>query len=416
VEPLDRLRLARKGVAVSAELLAQRVAERVIDIVVQAVDLNALLRQVDLNAPLQHVDLNALLARVDVNAPLRQVDVNAPLRQVDVNALLRQVDLNELLEEVDVDAVLDRVDINDVVARIDMEKLVEQTDLGAIIARSTGGIATEALDTVRSGAVGLDQFIDRWVTRVLRLRGPDPQAPRAHLNAEAPTISVRTHPSHWVSAQGHYAGTVSRFAAYLIDLTVSTVLYSLTLSLTSFVAEIVTGRPVSWYRDNIVVVIIYVAWQFFYFGFQWAANGRTMGMALLGVHVVQADGTRLDPWRGWIRSLTFPLGFLTLGLGFLGIFVQREHRALYDLIAGTAVVYAWDARAARFRFLARQAEPVVDAAAAPTPAKPVAVTADGPDPVGQADSEVGSDAFAESGPHPEPCATGEARRPRRDNG
>ena len=417
MEPLDRLRSARKGVADSAELLAQRVAERVIDIVVQAVDLNALLRQVDLNAPLQQVDLNALLARVDVNAPLKQVDVNAPLKQVDVNALLKQVDLNallkqvdlnELLEEVDVDAVLDRVDINDVVARIDMEKLVEQTDLGAIIARSTGGIATEALDTVRSGAVGLDQFIDRWVTRLLRLKGPDPQAPRAHLNAEAPTMSVRTHPSHWVSAQGHYAGSVSRFAAYLIDLTVSTVLYSLTLSLISFVAEIVTGRTVSWHRGNIVVVIIYVAWQFIYFGFQWAADGSTMGMTLLGVHVVQADGTRLDPWRGWIRSLTFPLGFLTLGLGFLGIFVQREHRALYDLIAGTAVVYAWDARAARFRFLARQAEPVVDAAAAPTLAKPVAVTADGPGPVGQADSEVGSDTFAESGPHPEPSATGEA--------
>ena len=60
-----------------------------------------------------------------------------------------------------------------------------------------------------------------------------------------------------------------------------------------------------------------------------------------------------------MRSLTFPLGFLTLGLGFLGILVQREHRALYDLIAGTAVVYAWDAQAARLRFLARQAEPVV---------------------------------------------------------
>jgi hypothetical protein len=65
-----------------------------------------------------------------------------------------------------------------------------------------------------------------------------------------------------------------------------------------------------------------------------------------------------------VRSLTFPLGFLTLGLGFLGILVQREHRAVYDLIAGTAVVYAWDARAARLRFLARQAEPVVDAASA----------------------------------------------------
>jgi phage shock protein PspC (stress-responsive transcriptional regulator) len=37
--------------------------------------------------------------------------------------------------------------------------------------------------------------------------------------------------------------------------------------------------------------------------------------------------------------------------------VGREHRALHDVIAGTAVVYGWDARAARLRFLAREAEP-----------------------------------------------------------
>ena len=49
----------------------------------------------------------------------------------------------------------------------------------------------------------------------------------------------------------------------------------------------------------------------------------------------------------------FPLTVLLFGLGFPGILVQRERRALHDLIAGTAVVYAWDARAARLRFLAR---------------------------------------------------------------
>ena len=174
--PQDGSRSARKGVGASAELVAQRLAERVIDIVLQAVDINELL---------ELVDLNALLARVDVNAPLKQVDVNAPLKQVDLNALLKQVDLNELLEQVDVNAVLDRVDINDVVARIDMERLVEQTDLGAIIARLTGGLATQALDTMRSGAVGLDRRIDRWVTRLLRRKDPGPLAPHALLGPEA---------------------------------------------------------------------------------------------------------------------------------------------------------------------------------------------------------------------------------------
>ena len=36
---------------------------------------------------------------------------------------------------------------------------------------------------------------------------------------------------------------------------------------------------------------------------------------------------------------------------------QRDRRALQDLIAGTAVVYAWDTRAARLRFLERDAPP-----------------------------------------------------------
>jgi uncharacterized RDD family membrane protein YckC len=221
-------------------------------------------------------------------------------------------------------------------------------------------------------------------------------------------MSIRTHPSQWVSAQGQYAGSASRFAAYLIDLVASTVIYWLALQLISFVVEIVTGSPVSWHRNNIVVVIIYVAWQLLYFGFQWAADGSTWGMALLGVVVVRADGTRLHAWQGWVRSLTFPLGFLTLGLGFLGILVQREHRALYDLIAGTAVVYAWDAQSARLRYLARQAEPVVARADASALATPVAVTADDLSPAGQPDSEAGSDALAQSAPHPEPAAAGEA--------
>jgi len=79
-------------------------------------------------------------------------------------------------------------------------------------------------------------------------------------------------------------------------------------------------------------------------------------MAVLGIRVVRADGRTLEPRQGVVRALVFPLSFLLCGLGFLGIIVQREHRALHDLIAGTAVIYAWDARAARLRFLAREAE------------------------------------------------------------
>ncbi|HUD78056.1 MAG TPA: RDD family protein [Streptosporangiaceae bacterium] len=169
-------------------------------------------------------------------------------------------------------------------------------------------------------------------------------------------MSTRTPPAGWVSSQGHYAGAVSRFLAFVIDVLVSSGLAALGLAATALVVQVVTGHSVSWDRTNIVVAIIFVAWEFFYFGYSWAASGRTFGMAVLGVRVVRADGHGLDPWRGVVRALVFPLSFLFFGLGFLGILVQREHRALHDLIAGTAVIYAWDARAARIRFLARDAE------------------------------------------------------------
>ncbi len=169
-------------------------------------------------------------------------------------------------------------------------------------------------------------------------------------------MSTRAAPADLVSYQGHYAGSVSRFAAYVIDLAVSSGVFSLALAAISYAAQVVSGHSVHWSRSNIVVAILFAGWEFVYFGYSWAVSGRTFGMAVLGICVVRADGTTLGPKRGVLRALVFPLSFLFFGLGFLGILVQREHRALHDLIAGSAVIYAWDARAARLRFLARQAE------------------------------------------------------------
>ncbi len=182
-------------------------------------------------------------------------------------------------------------------------------------------------------------------------------------------MSTARHGQDRVTSQGHYAGSVSRFVAFIIDAAVSAGLFALGLAAASLVVQVVTGHSVHWTRANIAVAIIFVAWEFFYFGYSWAASGRTFGMAVLGVRVVRADGAALDPWRGVVRSLAFPLSFLCLGLGFLGILVQREHRALHDLIAGSCVVYAWDARAARLRFLAREAEASRNGSS-PAPAPP----------------------------------------------
>ena len=99
----------------------------------------------------------------------------------------------------------------------------------------------------------------------------------------------------WDRAQGHYAGLASRFVAYAVDVAVSTLLFTLILAAAAFIWSTLTGHSVSWSRSDAVIAVLFAAWSLLYFGYSWAASGRTPGMAALGVRVVRADGIRLDP-------------------------------------------------------------------------------------------------------------------------
>jgi hypothetical protein len=88
-------------------------------------------------------------------------------------------------------------------------------------------------------------------------------------------VSADAQAADWVTSQGHDAGSVSRFAAYVIDLAVSAGLFALGLAGTSLEAQVVTGHQVSWSRTNIVVAVMFAAWEFFYFGYSRAVSGRT---------------------------------------------------------------------------------------------------------------------------------------------
>jgi uncharacterized RDD family membrane protein YckC len=153
--------------------------------------------------------------------------------------------------------------------------------------------------------------------------------------------------------QGHYAGFASRFTAYVVDAAVTTGLFMLALAAVSFAVSVVTNKSVSWNTSDTWVGLVFLVWLFIYFAYSWAASGKTFGMALLGVRVVRSDGADAGGRRAVVRTLAFPLSFLLLGLGFIGILLGGRRRALHDVIAGTVVIYSWDARAARLRFLSR---------------------------------------------------------------
>ncbi len=155
------------------------------------------------------------------------------------------------------------------------------------------------------------------------------------------------------SLQGKYAGFASRFAAFAADVGVSVGVFMLTIAVISFAARVLTGKDIAWNRGDTWVVSAYAVWAFVYFSYSWAASGRTAGMALFGVRVVKDDGTDASGRQAVVRTLALPLSFLFLGLGFVGILLGDRRRALHDVIARTAVVYSWDAQAARLRFLSR---------------------------------------------------------------
>src|SRR5580698_3652592 len=122
------------------EQLAQSLAEHIVPLIVDAINIDAL---------------------------LDKVDVEKIIERVDIDQIVERVDIQKIIDRVDVQQIIERVDINAIVDKIDLDSLVEQTELGSIIARSTTGILTEVLDVIRSQGVGLDDFILRWGNRLI---------------------------------------------------------------------------------------------------------------------------------------------------------------------------------------------------------------------------------------------------------
>ena len=125
------------------EQLAQSLAEHIVPLIVDAIDIDAI---------------------------LDKVDVEKIIERVDVDKIVERVDVERIIERVDVEKIIERVDINAIIEKIDIDALVEQTELGSIIARSTTGVLTEILDVIRAQGAGLDDFIWRWGNRLIGRR------------------------------------------------------------------------------------------------------------------------------------------------------------------------------------------------------------------------------------------------------
>ena len=168
-------------------------------------------------------------------------------------------------------------------------------------------------------------------------------------------------PEMTVGRQGHYAGLISRLVAFAADVGASWGLYTLGIALFDTAFKLVVGRSYNLTNHQVLALVLLGLWEFVYFSYQWAVSGKTLGMAVFGLQVVTTQGGPIGVRQAVVRTLALTASLAFPPIAFLGIVYQRERRAFDDLVAGTAVVYCWDARAARLRWMART-ESVVERA------------------------------------------------------
>lgn len=156
------------------------------------------------------------------------------------------------------------------------------------------------------------------------------------------------------SLQGHYAGFISRFVAYVIDLVViSLALFIITwtvnttidlLNLDS-VAAAVAINNIAIYTMTGLAAFLFVAGYFVLF---WTLAGQTPGKILMGVRVDALDrqhlSRRVTLGRAVLRFVGYILSAIPFFAGFLWILIDDRRQGWHDKIAGTCVIYTWEAQ------------------------------------------------------------------------
>ena len=289
---------------------------------IDAVDIDLVMDRIDVNEVIDRVDMNSVLSRLDMNQVLDNVDMDRLLAKVDVDALIKRVDVQSIIDRVDVQGIIDRVDVDGIINRVDVNAIVASVKVGNVVTDTASTFVTGTLDLIRSQLAAIDALVSVIVRRIGRKND------RSYGAGD-----IRHRP----------AGGASRLAAYVFDITFASFIFGVFVSVTSFLLNLFLQKDwdpsdtKSWWW-----IAASGFWYALYFWVPVAMVGRTPGKALLGLRIVRRDdGGAPGAGPALIRMLTVPISFLLFGLGFIGIVVGRDRRALEDVTAHSLVIYDW---------------------------------------------------------------------------
>jgi uncharacterized RDD family membrane protein YckC len=294
---------------------------------------------------IEYVDVEGVVRRVDVDDVAQRIDINALLDRVDIDRLLSRIDLNEQVKRIDLDAVMSRVDV---------DLIIQRSNLDAIIARSSSSILSGVWDRLRTTIVQIDQRFQRLgrcscCFKQHRLP-PRPGEKRGEKVRQYPEGSAQLA----VEIQGRYSGFAARLAAWLMDFGIIWFVFTMTVFLVNVLIDVfvkdddkpdvAAAEKTEW----AYIPAAFMIWGYLYAACSVALMGCTLGMASLGLLVVNSNGSPVGALQAYWRTLMIPISAFTI-VGLLMGCVRRDGRTLHDMLSCTGVVYSWDARMAQIR-------------------------------------------------------------------
>lgn len=158
---------------------------------------------------------------------------------------------------------------------------------------------------------------------------------------------------------GHYAGLTSRLMAFILDtIILAGVILFVSwffvatwklLQLEPIVNELkksssIFALLVSIFTSPIFYTTIMLLFVASYYVLFWTLAGQTPGKGIMGLKILPRRGSKLSLSRAILRYLAFYLSIVPLGAGILWILIDDRRLAWHDKLAGTCVVYAWEAK------------------------------------------------------------------------
>lgn len=151
-------------------------------------------------------------------------------------------------------------------------------------------------------------------------------------------MKTATVPPEVEASQGQAAGLISRAIADVVDVFITiVVVFAMYLGYSGY-RFVLHPRTYRWPEPGMgtlswIAALVFVV----YLAEGWSITGRTLGKQMMGLRAVRKDGSRIHHGRAFLRALicaAFPIGLAWCA-------IDRERRAIHDLVLGTAVLYDW---------------------------------------------------------------------------